>query len=482
MPVLEFVGQSKAGQTARPATTSRLINLFREPVEEGGLTRYLLRPVQGRIESYDLGSVFIRQMAWVDSTIYIAAGGSLYSATTDASAITTIGAIKDSTETTISGSSGYVTVCAGGKYYVSNGGSLSEPTPGAFSDFGSVETLENFTLLTERNGRRIQWSNPADPETLGGLDFATTESGPDNNIRGMALNGNYWVFKDRSIEIWYPTGISDAAFARVGGGVIETGLKAFNLVAKARDSLFFVGSDGIVYIAAGQGLQPISNRAVERDLREKTPTHTFYTEREGHKFCTIRFSDRPAWVYDIATGEWHERSEGVNHGAFDAVASVESNLDQWLVASEIGKIYRLDNVQTDKGQTLHRRAISHTLRVDSKRFRVSEAEIYGAYGYSPVQPQTDYFMASAGGYFPLGDGFFSLGSSGEPEPKLMLSVSRDGGATWGAERMRGLGAQGEYEQRVLLRALGQFRLFTLRVDMTHAHEIPLYADGRVRVS
>lgn len=481
MPIIEFTGESKAGSTARPSNSSRLLNLYREPVPNGGLSRYILRVVPGQVALVDLGAVFQRQLAWVDNTTYSAAGGALYSVTS-AGVTANLGAIKDSEETTISGNTGYVTICAGGRYYVLDGGALSQPATGAFSDFGSVDTLENYTMLTERNGRRIQWSNPADPSTLDGLSFATTEAGPDNCVRGMSLNGNYWVFKERSTEIWYPTGISTGAFARIGGGVLEVGLKSFNLAAKGRDMLFFVGNDGIAYMTAGQDMQPISTRSVERDIRVNDPTHCFYYEWEGHKFCVIRFSDRPAWVYDFATAEWHERSEGVNHGPWDAVASVANNSGQWLIGATLGGISRLDDVRTDKGSFLYRQATSHTLRMDGARFRVPEVEIYGAYGYAPVPTEVEYYLDVGGGYLGLGSGFFCLESIGSPEPKMTVSVSRDSGATWGNSRIKDMGAEGDYEQRIILRALGQFRNITIKMDMSHDYEIPIYSDGRVKLA
>jgi len=481
MAIVEFAGQSRAGTTARPANTSRLLNIYREPVPEGGLTRHILRSVPGQVEIADLGVVFQRDLAWADNTVYSAAGGTLYSATSDGT-ITTIGAIKDSPETSISGNSGYTTICAGGKYYVLDGGTITEPATGAFHDFGSVDTIENYTLLTERGGRRIQWSNPADPTTLDGLSFATTEAGPDTNIRGIALNGNFWVFKTRSTEIWYPTGSSDAAFARVGGGVLEVGLKSFNLVAKGRDTLFFVGNDNIAYVTGGQGMQPISPPAVSRDIDERDPTHCLYYEAEGQKFFAIRFSDRPAWVYDFATAEWHERSEGADHGPWDAVASVENNDGQWLVGATIGKISRLENIGTDKGGTLYRRAISHTLRMDSARFRVPEIEIYGAYGYSDAIETHDYYFGVAGGYFGITNDFYSMGFVDGNVAQMLVATSSNGGAVWKSPRRKSLGALGHYDDRMVLRNLGMFRNLTIKIDMSHEFEIPIYSDARVRVA
>lgn len=453
--LVEFVGQSAQSETARGAGTSRLLNLYREPVTEGDLTRYILRPVPGQVSVHMPPNEFQRAMQWVDNNIYTASGGKL-NVLGDDGVPSEIGSIPDDVNTSIAGNVGYVTVVSGGRYYTWDGTTLTEPTTGAFSNFGSVETIGQRQLLTELGGRRIQWSDIADPDTLNGLNFATTEAGEDNNIRGVALNGNYWVFKERSIEIWYETGSADEAeaFARVSGGVLTTGLKSFNLVTKMRGGLFFIGSDDIAYVTAGSGLKPVSTQPVARDIREKTPTHCFFYEHEGHKFCVLRFSDRPAWVFDFATNEWHERSEGVDHGSWDAVGAAKETGGSWLVASELGGIYRMSNVAEDKGGVLYRRAVSRSAQNGGKRFRVPEIEFRADYGTVPTDDAV----------------------------QLMVRFSRDRGNTWSDERRVAMGNSGEYTNRVIFRSLGQFRQLTARIDITHGYELPLFSDVELRLA
>lgn len=455
MATVEFVGQSAQTQTAPGAGTSRLLNLYREPVTEGDLTRYILRPVPGQTVLATPESQFQRVISWVNGEVYTVSGGNL-NLIEDDGTLNVLAPVIDDENTSISGNLGNVGVVAGGRYYVWDGSTVTEIAGAAFDDFGSIETVGQRMLLTERGGRRIQWSDVADPATLNALNFATTEAGEDNNIRGVALNGNYWVFKERSIEIWYNTGASDEAeaFARVSGGVITTGLKDFNLITKIRGGLFFVGSDGIVYVTQGSGLQPISTPPVMRDIREKNPTHCFYFEHEGHKFCVVRFSDRPAWVFNFATNEWSERSEGVLHGPWDAVGAVQRSDGSWLVGSQLGIISRLDNAASDKGGPLYRRAISRTLRNDSQRFRVAEMEFYADFG----RVETD------------------------PSVELMFSHSGDRGKNWSNQRNVSMGDLGVYNNRALFRTLGQFREFTARLDITHGYEAPVFSDVRVRLA
>lgn len=480
MATLEFAGPSVAQDSAPGANTARLLNCYREAVQQGGLTRYIVRPVLGQTVIGDLGSVIQRGIEWVDGRIYSAASGNLYRIRQNGNT-NLLGAITDSAETSISGNTGNVTIAAGGKYYVYDGSTVTEPTAGAFTDFGSVETLANYTLLTERNGRKFQWSAIGDPTSLDPLDFATTESRDDNNIRGMELSGLYWIFKERSIEIWYPTGIATDAFRRVQGGVNGTGLRGYNLITKARDSLFFLGSDGIVYFTAGQGIQPVSTRTVEDSIADFTPTHCFYYEDNGHKFCVVRFSDRPAWVYDIATNEWHERSEGREHEEWGVIATAKSSGGTLIGVGELGEIVRMDRTVTDRGGELFRRMVGRTLRLDNKRFRVKSFEVYGAYGENDSPAPIGFYLPLAGGYLGIGDPYLFMGEQGSPEPGMMVSFSKDRGRTFSAERFAEMGSQGEYDQRAQFRALGQYRSFTPQIDITAPYEMPIYSDASVEV-
>ena len=453
MPAVEFVGQSAKDSDNGQAATSRLINLYREPVKLGDKTQYTLKSVLGQAAFADLDTVFLRAMAVVDGVLYAVAGGALYKVSY-AGVATLLGAVTDSEETTIDGNSGYVTVCAGGNYYVWDGATLTEPTPGAFSDFGSLVTIGNYTVLTERNGRRVQWSALADPTDLPGTSFATTEARDDDNLRAVAIGGNLWLPKQGSMEVWYITGEADAgAIAPITGSVMDTGLKAFGLVAKFRAGAFMVGEDGIVYLTDGGGLSPVSTTAVETAIAEETPKRCFYYEDEGHKICVIRFQNRPAWCFDISTGEWHERAEGATHGPWTAVDAVKA-YNKWLCGTDLGGIYQMVRNNADIADELLRTAVSRTLSREQTLFILDSLEFSGRAGRADIGR----------------------------DPQCWIRVSRDNGQTWGEGKHRSFGALGDYDARVIYRNLGQFRQATVELNMSDPTDIPINATAVVRIS
>ena len=456
--LLEFVAQSSQSEVLGPANTERLVNLFPEPVPEGGRARFLLRPVLAMQQWRALSGIFVRALEAVNDTdgsgnvteaLFAVSGGQLHEVSDPPQAL---GAVVDDPQTTIAGHDGAVTVVAGGRYYLWDGATLTEPTPGAFSDFGSVEFLGGYTILTERGGRRFQWSALGDPDDLPGLNFATAESRDDALLRAVAVNGNLWLFKTGSIEIWARTGeASEEAFSLLPGGVIETGLLGFGLIAKVPGGAFFVGSDGVCYLTAGAQLQPVSRTPVEYAIAAEAPTHCFYYEHEGHKFCVVRFRNRPAWVLDIATGMWHERASG--EGAWLATSAVRY-AGAWRVGLDGGRVDTLVRAGSDADGPLVRQAVSRTLFLTGERFRVSRVELFGRIGRSDL---------------------------GRPA-QLMVQFSRDGGETWGFEQWRSMGDLGAYEARMVLRALGQCRSLTARLRVTDPADLSLWSAAAVEVA
>lgn len=443
MPVVEFVGQSARDPDNIAANPSRLVNLYREPTVPGGRTGYALKPVMGSQAFATVEGVFFRSIAAVDTRLFAAIGGALYEFDQFGFA-TDRGTVLDG-DTTIAGNNGKVAIAAGGAYYVLDGGTLSSPTPGAFSDFGALDYIGNYTVITERNGRRFQWSALADAADLPGLSFSTADGRDDNLIRPVAINGALWLFKDRSHEVWYVTGGAGAeAFERAAGGVYDVGLRGHDLITRFDGGALFVGDDGRVYMCGGQSLQPVSIPPVETAIRLGLPRSCLTYEDEGHTFCCVVFRDRPAWCYDIATGEWHERSE--TGGPWKANVSTFWR-NQWRVGADGGTLRTLAHVATDAGLPLVKQATSRPVYVDGDRFVMRDLELFVRRGFS--------------------DGL------------IEIETSRDGGLTFGPPKPREFGPVGDYGGRVIWRNLGQFRQAVVRITVTG--DITVNADGRVRL-
>lgn len=445
MPQLQFFGPSANDTDNIAANATRLVNLYLEPIPAGGRSQYVLKSVLGLAPFSDVPGVFCRALGEVSDVLYGVAGGRLYQFDSIGGFFDR-GAIADDENTTIAGNNGAVTIVAGGRYYLWDGAVLSEPTAGAFSAFGSHDYIGNYTVLTEQGGRRFQWSDIADASDLPGLNFSTADGRDDNLVRPFVINGVLYLFKETSHEIWYVTGgAGAAAFERQAGGVYDIGLKGHNLITRFPGAAFFVGDDGRAHLVSG-AIQPVSIPAVETAIRDCGPKSCFTYEDEGHTFCVITFRDCPAWVYDVALGEWHERAEGVTLEAWTATCSAKWR-GNWYCGRDDAQLFRFAAIGTDDGGPLVREAVSRTLYQDGQRFIVSALELFPRQGFA--------------------DG------------TLELSISRDGGLTWTDPKPRPIGPVGNYAGRVIWRSLGQCRQITAKVRFSEASGFKMLAEGRV---
>jgi len=115
----------------------------------------------------------------------------------------------------------------------------------------------------------------ARPSTLDGLSFNRAAAFDDDILRGMAIGGSFFVFKEKSIEQFYQNG---ADLASISSSGIEYGLKAYNLLSKTPNGAFFVSSENKVMLMAGQP-QPISTRGRRNGARVSDPDALFLLPR-----------------------------------------------------------------------------------------------------------------------------------------------------------------------------------------------------------
>jgi hypothetical protein len=323
----------------------------------------------------------------------------------------------------------------------------------------------------------LQWSALADAKDLPGLNFATSESTDEDIIRLITFGDTLVVMKSNSIEKWLVTGLADdEAFTLITGSVFEVGLRGFDLICNYPNGIAFAASDGRVYAWNGAQLQPISTPQLEATMKLNEPIRVLFYEARGHAFICVAFEGIPAWCYDIATGLWHERAEGVNFGPWSAVESAKFGAG-WVVASNNGQIRALVETPVDADGPLCRDAFSRTLEL-GRRVTVPLVELGGNVG----------FKSSRGALVLADDGidlmeaatFLFLGDEGEDSgpPKVQVRFSRDA-VTYGPEKVRSFGEIGRYETRMTFRTLGQFRRMTMWVRMTSPVETPINTDVEV---
>ncbi len=422
---------------SRPINSQRLVNLYAEANPPDSKEPLVLIGTPGLKLFADLGDKSINGLHVMKGTLFAVVGADVY--TVNAAGIGTligdIGINEQRVEMEDNGTQ-VVILKEDGTAYVATTASVVQITDVDFRPASSVTFMDGYHVFTERDSQVFFISGLNDALSYDALDFASAESKPDDLVRVFSDHSELWLFGVETIEVWYNSGAADFPFARISGAVIERGCGAADSVAKEDNTVFWLGDDGIVYRADGYTPKRISTHAIEFAIAGYSTTsdaYGFVYDSEGHKFYVLTFpSNGATWVFDIATGLWHEReSFGLNRWRVNSFAF---NFEKNLVGDfENGKIYELDlDTYDENGEILQKIAVSAPLANENMRFIVDKFTL----------------ELDVGVGLTLGQG---------KDPQVMMQWSDDGGYTWSNEYWRDIGKKGEYTTEVRWRALGQTR-------------------------
>lgn len=318
----------------------------------------------------------------------------------------------------------------------------------------AVVYLDGYFVLT--NFRYIFASNINDGTSFNSLSFGSAEMDPDKIVVPFVYRNQLYIFGTEVTEVYDNVGTSPFPFLRNNGYVIDKGtLSPFSIV-ECEESFIFVGGarDELPAVWRIESAVPakISTPAIDRVL-EALPLEDLglivsnSLSQEGGCFSLISLPNRTL-SHDVQASRmaqthiWHEHSSFQNgrEGAW-TVASIIKVYGILMTTQRFnGKIGRLslDEFQ-DFGEPIVRTYSSPTVFSQGLPIYVDQIEITIESGTSP-----------------LGEDLL-----------LTLSTSKDGGETWGNQRVRTIGTQGDGRQRLVWRRLGRFdRLFNFRLQFS----------------
>lgn len=430
-----FAAESRLHEGQRAMTTERLVNMFAE-VAPGRLP-VTLRSCPGLVQVGQFASGRVEALQSTPDGIYAVCGGKL--ALWDGATFSTKASVPDGRATTAYNGS-EVGIVSGGKYNVWDGTSLTNVNTGAFQDFGAIDMVNGYFLLTEKVGDRHAVTGINDGKTLNALDFASAEYSSDDLRRVVVNGGLIWYMGSQTVEPWQDTGGADYPFSRLSSTVLEKGVRSAPEVVKLDNTIFWNSDEARSYRQVDFQPQKISTHSVDASLENHTNAVCFAYQHQGHDFYVTRFDDRPAWVYGPSTQSYHERSTGTSLGAWEVTATVHHN-GVWYAGTKDGYLCTFGGFQ-DRGEELRREAISRNISNEGKRFVVNRVDVR-----------------------------MDVGSGGT----VMSSYSPDGGRTFSPERYRGLGTT--YNKRQQWRGLGQHREFAFRLACTDNVDFAIYEAG-----
>lgn len=439
-----------------PVSAQRLVNWYAEAQPADAAGPVTLMPAPGLKAFATAGTGPIRGAVEMGGLLYVISGSRLYSVSSNGTA-TSIGSIVSSSRYSMSSNGLEIFIAANTKSYVyDTTNSLREVTSAGFLGADHITYQDQYFIAKQPNAATFQVSSLADGFTWDAADVATAEGDPDALVSLISDHRELWLFGARTTEVWQNTGNATFPFERLT--YVEKGCSAQHSVAKADNTVYWLGNDGMVYRAEGYNPVRVSDHGVESAISAYTTTSDAFAwtySDQGHTFYVLQFpAENACWVFDVSTGMWHER-ETYNEDRYRVNAYAEAFGKKLVGDYKTGEIFELDpDTYTDGGEYIVRSTISPPL---------------GNY-------ERPTFLGRFVAEFDMGQGLTSGQGS---DPVATLQWSDDGGRTWSSSYSRSIGKKGEYGTRAVWNRLGRFykRCYKLTVmDPIKAVLINAYAE------
>ena len=459
------------------AADNRMVNLFPEIVPEGGKEPAFLQRAPGLTLLTTAGTGPVRGMWQFGANGYVVSGNTLFQIDASWNAIPK-GTVNGTGPVSMADNGTQLFIAANPQGYIYNASTnvFQQITDPDFPGAVTVGYIDGYFVFNEPNSQKLWVTSLLDGTAIDPLEFASAEGNPDNVAAVFVDHREVWVFGTNSTEIWYDAGLLDFPLTRIQGAFNELGCAAPYSIAKMDNQVYWLGKDargqGIVYKAAGYIGQRVSTHAIEWQMQEYadlTDAVGYTYQQDGHSFYVLNFpSANTTWVYDVATGAWHERAS-LNNGQFNrhrGNSQMFFNNETVIGDYQNGKIYKFDlEVYADDGSAQKwlrswralptgannlARTIQHAMQLDCE----TGVGLNGLVVSETIYLQTedgDFLVTEDGDYIISDD--LALATQGA-NPQAMLRWSDDGGHTWSNEHWKSMGKIGQFGYRTIWRRLG----------------------------
>lgn len=422
----------------------RLINMFleRAPSSQNGI---ILLSRKGLTEHSLPGDGPIQAVFQEDGVfggdVFSVSGGMLYR---EASLI---GPVEVHGPVFIAASADELAVCGSGPLYRYDGSTL---TAVAFPDDALVAKVvfhDGLFLAARLNTQKWYFSAVLDADTWDALDFGSAESSPDNILDMAIMNDTMWLFGSNSIEPHANTGDADLPYQRIEQRIFTKGVRATGTVVALDNTLFFVGSDGLVY-RLGEVPERISDNGIEERIAQSASVTCFGFIFEGHAFYSIRLDDG-TFAFDASTEQWCEMQ--TNGGQFRGCCACMDGTTAILGDDSDGILWTFGGYAD--GDDALTRLFTAGAHIDGGTLIVDNLLIEANVGWTEL-----------------------LSGQGS-DPVLEVRFSRDAGATWGDWRPVSLGTQGHYRNKAEVRRCGMFDFPGMLCEARVTDPVPFRVSG-----
>jgi Phage stabilisation protein len=455
---LPILGLGLTGRSVN-VNSSRRLNLYLEINEEGAKSRISAHNLPGLALFADLGDTPIRGMHGIGDSLAFVHRGTFYTAN-NAGVATSRGTLLSTTGTvSIADNGTQVMIVDGARGYIYTIATeaFAQISDADFPGADTVTFLDGYFIVNKPSSGQFYHSGLYNGTSWTALGFATAESNPDNLVRVLAERSLLVLFGDYTTEVWANTGALDFPFSRMQGAAVEWGLAARWSAVKFDDSLCWLARNRLgqvsVVRAAGLDIQRVSTPELDylfSTYSAVSDATAFGVMLNGHPLYAISFPTASrTWLYDGKTGAWSEwQSYGLTRHRGETSTSF---LNDTMVGDySNGKIYKLrPDTYTEDGAAIIREIISpHTFGENDEQGFISEVRL---------DMETGVGLATGQG----------------SDPQVMMSISRDGGHSFGTERWTSAGKTGQYRHRARWRRCGRARDLVVKVRISDPVEVNL---------
>lgn len=300
----------------------------------------------------------------------------------------------------------------------------------------------------------------SDAITWDALDFASAESNPDRLVRVFSDHGELVLFGDISTEFWGNSGATDFPYSKMQGADAEWGLAARWSVAKFDNSIAFLCKNRmgqvIVGKISGHSVIPISTPDLDGLINAYAVTsdavsHSYLLN--GHPMYQINFpSAGKSWSYDGRTKQWSPRKSYrmTRHRCDKAWQFLSKTI---LTDESNGRLYRLNPMTlNENGEPIEGEIVGEHWDGELQNMTIDRLRLDMEVG---TGVGTEGSITTWDGEGTIWDDGETLWDYQRAIPcQVMLSISKDGGKTYGNEMWRSAGHLGDYTRVVTWRRLG----------------------------
>lgn len=459
-----------------PISAQECTNWYVNVVQTNGLTQETLFGTPGIEQIATTGSVQQQNRgAWVLAGVpYFVNGISLYRLNSD-NTVDTIGTIPSNTRVSMADNGTQLMILIpGGNGYIFTAApdTLTQITDVDFTANGvpqHVVFLDGY-FVCSTDSKKFIISALNNGLAYNALDFGTAEANPDDITAPVVFKNQLFMGGTQTAEAFQNIGGADFPFRR-SGLFLDKGISAPFSVANTNDTFMFIGAgkneSPAIWQFAGNTVSKVSTTAIDSILQRFTAAEIAeafsWTYAQKGAYFVGFVLPTTTLVIDAITGRWHERKSRIL-GAGGAINTVRFRVNSMVQA--YGKVIVFDyidgrvgsldpDVYTEYGNNIRRVVATQPFQNNMQSFLCPMIEL----------------TTEAG-----------VGNTAVENPVMAMDISTDGGKTFRDERIRELGAIGEYNRRAIWRRNGRApRFMVMRFILSDAVKpviIQLTADFR----